>query len=405
MKVLQLAARMLSLERFALPLMRRLRDEGFDVEGMAQFDGTEERVREAGFPVRDWSAGHSFNPLRMIGARRQLREFIRSREFDIVHTHCSFGGIIGNPVANRPGPHVIYTQHGFYVHEGLNPLMRAAWLRLEKVGLQPADHVICVSRAEQELARSLQVGPSEKFVHIPGAGIEVADFRLEHDERETRRRTIRRELDLTDSEAVLLTVSRLTWDKGYREMIEAATRLRDADHDFVLLAAGSGKDEQGIRDAIDEAGMGDRLRLLGWRDDVADLYCAADIFVFASHREGLPIAPIEAMASGLPVVVSDIPGCREEVEHGESGLVFATGDAKELADAVAKLMTQADMREELAANARERARMFGIERVLDRQVELYREIAEHHVHFSGFDTDVEIKSGTVGQLELDQSVN
>ncbi len=375
MKVLQIAAKMLSLERFALPLMQRLRDDGFQCEAMGEFDGTEERVSEAGFSVHHWHAGHSFNPLRMIGARRQLREFLRSREFDIVHSHCSFGGIIGNAVAHRLGPHVIYTQHGFYVHEGLNPLMRAAWLRLEKVGLQPADHVICVSRAEQELARTLGVGPPDTFVHVPGAGIKVADFQRDEDERVKRGRQVRESLNLSEDETVLLTVSRLTDDKGYQEMIDATRLLFDEGYSFVLLAAGSGKDETAIRRAITEAGVEDSFCLLGWRDDVADLYCAADIFVFASHREGLPIAPIEAMASGVPVVLSDIPGCREEVWDGECGLLFATGDAEGLARCLAKLIDEPDTRTRLARAARKRAKLFDLENVLDRQLALYREIA------------------------------
>jgi len=374
-RVLQLAARMLSLERFALPLMERLRDEGFEVEAMAQFDGTEGRVLQAGFPSHDWDAGHSFNPLRILTARRHLAAFLRQRDFDIVHSHCSFGGIIGNVVAHRLGHHVIYTQHGFYVHAGLNRLVRAAALQVEKIGLAPADHVICVSRAEQQLARKLVRSPADRFVHVPGAGIDTAQFQFDDQERLIRRQKVREGLSISMDETVLLTVSRLTHDKGYREMIEAARMLHCAGHQFTFLAAGSGKDEEAIRRHIGRAEMHGVFRLLGWRDDVADLYCAADVFVFASHREGLPIAPIEAMASGLPVVLSDIPGCREEVEDGVSGLIFATGNVKELAECLAKVIDEPRLRARLAQAGHEQARVFDLENVLDRQVRLYREIA------------------------------
>ena len=377
MKVLQLAATMLSLERFALPLMERLRENGFEVEAMAQFDGTEGRLQDAGFPTYNWRAGHTFNPLQILRARRQLAAFLRPADYDILHSHCSFGGIIGNPVAQRRVPHVIYTQHGFFVHDGLSPLRRTAWLGLEKIGLRPASHVICVSRAEQELARQLGVGPPEKFVHVPGAGIDIAKFQLVEPERQERRRRVRRELALSDDKLVLLTVSRLTWDKGYREMIEAVRQLREGGHEFVFLAAGSGKDETAIHQAIEDAGVGDRFRLLGWRDDVEDLYCAADVFVFASYREGLPISPIEAMAGGLPVVASDIPGCCEEIEDEESGLLFATGDADGLARQLAQVIADAPLRQRLGERARQRAQMFDIGLVLDRQLELYGEIADH----------------------------
>ncbi len=376
MRILQLAATMLSLERFALPLMKRLRDEGFDVEAMAHCDGTEGRLRDAGFAVHDWQAGHSFNPLQILRARRQLAMFLRSANFDVVHSHCSFGGIIANPVAHSRVSYVIYTQHGFFVHDGLSPLRRATWLAIEKIGLRPADHVICVSRAEQELARELGVGPPEKFVHVPGAGIDIGQFTLDESQSQEARQRVRQELGLAKDELVLLTVSRLTWDKGYREMIEAVRRLRGDGQEFTFLAAGSGKDEEAIREAIEAEGVSDRFLLLGWRDDVADLYRAADVFVFASYREGLPISPIEAMASGLPVVASDILGCREEIEDGESGLLFATGDAEGLTNRLAQVMADAALRSELVERGRERAQMFDIAHVLDRQLGLYHKIAE-----------------------------
>lgn len=374
MRVLQLAARMLSLERFALPLMERLRDAGFHVEAMGQFDGCEAPIADAGFAVHDWQAGHSFHPLRIARARRQLRHFLATKRYDLIHSHCSFGGIIGNPVARRYTRHLIYTQHGFFVHEGLNPLARAAWLAIEKIGLRAADTVICVSRAEQELARRLAVGPAEKFVHVPGAGIDMGRFARQEGDRRERCQRLRQALGLRADDTVLLTVSRLTWDKGYREMIGAVRDLAAQGHRFVLLAAGSGKDEAGIRKAVAAAGIEEHFRLLGWRDDVADLYCAADIFVFASHREGLPISPIEAMASGLPVVLSDIPGCREEVEDGVSGLLFPTGDTAALAAQLARLLADGGLRARLGEAARERATLFDLTHVLDLQLELYQSL-------------------------------
>ena len=137
-------------------------------------------------------------------------------------------------------------------------------------------------------------------------------------------------------------------------------RARDAFAALVLLAAGSGKDEAAIRLAAAEAGVEDTFRLLGWRDDVADLYCAADIFVFASHREGLPIAPIEAMASGLPVV-SYATGSIPELVGDDGGAVVPYGanywkleppDTEALADAALKVL---DKSEDYRKSARIRA--------------------------------------------------
>ena len=376
MRVLQVAARIFSLAGFALPLMERLREAGFEVEALGRFDGFEDRIREAGFPTHQWHMGHTFNPLVLWRGRRELARFLEENRFDIVHTHCSFAGIVGNPVAYSRTKVLIYTQHGFYVHEGLGRLQRRIWLEIEKVGLRWAHKVICVSQAERELALSVGVGGPEKFFHVPGAGVKTEKFRLEEEERARRRRAIRESLGIGEDELVLLTVSRLTWDKGYREMIEAARRLRDEGFEFKFLAAGSGKDEAGIRRLVQERGLEEDFLLLGWRDDVVDLYCGADIFVFASHREGLPIAPIEAMASGLAVIAADIPGCREEIEDRRSGLLFPVGNTEALVEGLRELIEDGGLREALGKEAQERARLFDLERVLDLQVELYRQIAE-----------------------------
>lgn len=376
MRVLQVAARALSLCTFVLPLMNRLRQAGFQVEALCGFDGNEGRIADEGIPVHRWEMGHTFNPLRLAHARRQLATFLTEHRYDIVHTHCSFGGIVANPIAHGRCGRLVYTQHGFFVHSGMNRLAAWAWLQVEKVGLRWADLVICISNAEREMALSLGVGPPAKFVAIPGAGVRLEKFVRDPEEQRRARARIRAQLGIDENQTVILTVSRLTWDKGYREMLSAARKLKSAGYVFKFVAAGSGRHERHIRRAIGRAGLDADFLLLGWRDDVPDLYCAADIFVFASHREGLPIAPIEAMATGLPVVASDIPGCIEEIEHGQSGLLYPVGDAAALASALETLMNDAELAAKLGRAARRRAHRFDLDSVLDAQMRIYQRLAE-----------------------------
>ena len=375
-RVLQVAARTFTLANFALPLMERLRENGFEAEAFGPRDGFEERLQTKGFEVHPWTMGHTFSPLGLLGARRELRRFLQAHRYDIVHVHCSFGGIIGNPVACRETGALLYTQHGFYVHEGPDPVRRWAWLRIERIGLRDPHRVICISQAERELALTLGVGGEAKFVAVPGAGVRTESFRLAESERQSKRHAVRTSLSVGEGETVLLTLSRLTWDKGYRDLIGMARRLKAQGLRFRLLAAGSGKDEIAIRRAVREADVEEVVSLLGWRDDVIDLYCAADVFVFASYREGLPIAPLEAMASGLPVVASDLPGCREEIEHERSGLLYPVRNVAALTEAVMRVVGDQRLAANLGGEARERARQFDLERVLDLQLQLYHEVAE-----------------------------
>ena len=116
MRVLQVAAKALSLATFALPLMRRLREAGFEVEALSGFDGFEARIQAENFKIYPWRMNHTLNPLILWRARRELAAFLERNDYDFVHTHCSFAGIVANPVAyQRAG--VLYTQHGFFTHE------------------------------------------------------------------------------------------------------------------------------------------------------------------------------------------------------------------------------------------------------------------------------------------------
>ncbi|MEI6499390.1 MAG: glycosyltransferase family 4 protein [Armatimonadota bacterium] len=375
MRVLQLAASTISLAKFALPLMQALQATGWEVEALGGMDGHEGTLTQAGVTVHPWHMGHSFNPLVIGKARRELRSFLQTHHYDVIHTHCSFGGIVANPVAYPRTKQLLYTQHGFFVHEGLSSLRRRVWLEIEKIGLRNAHKVICVSQAEKALALSLGVGGEGKFFCIPGAGVKTSEFQLGEQERAGKRQRLRAEWGIGEETPVLLTVSRLTWDKGYREMIEAVSRLKQRKLPFKLIAAGSGKDEEPIRAAIQRADVADQFILLGWRDDIIDLYAAADVFVFASHREGLPISPIEAMASGLPVVASSLPGCREELQDGEYGLLYPVSDATALTEALQRVLQENELRQSLAHKGPQRAREFDLRRVVDLQVGLYQQLA------------------------------
>jgi glycosyltransferase involved in cell wall biosynthesis len=169
MRVLQVAARGATLAQFVLPLMVRLRAEGASVEALCGDDGFAGRLTDQGFEVHIAPMGHTLSPVAWLNARRLIARFLASYPYDLVHTHGSFAGIALNDIVLSRVPTLVYTQHGFYIHEGLGPLRRRLWLGIEKRGLRYAHRVICVSQAERDLALTLGVGGPGKnasAVHI-----------------------------------------------------------------------------------------------------------------------------------------------------------------------------------------------------------------------------------------------
>ena len=168
------------------------------------------------------------------------------------------------------------------------------------------------------------------------------------------RARIRTQLGVAPDRPVVIAVSRLVRHKGYPELARAMQGVPDAELWVVgeRLASDRGPN---MADVLREAGLGERLRMLGYREDVAALLAAADIFVLPSHFEGLPMSVIEAMLSGLPVVASDIRGPREQVVEGETGLLVPMGDAGALRDAIARLAADPDLRHRMGEAGRDRA--------------------------------------------------
>jgi glycosyltransferase involved in cell wall biosynthesis len=182
-----------------------------------------------------------------------------------------------------------------------------------------------------------------------GNGIDLERFRPDP----ASRAEVRRELGLSDDEVVVGVVGRLVHEKGYREVFDAARSLRGSHPDLRWIVVGPTDTEKGdpLTDDALSAAEADGIRFLGRRDDVERLYRAMDLYVLASHREGWPRSAMEASASGVPVVATDIRGCRQVVQDGITGLLVPPRDPVALARAVASLVDDADRRARLAAAA------------------------------------------------------
>ena len=167
------------------------------------------------------------------------------------------------------------------------------------------------------------------------------------------RRCIRAEFGVPDDRVVITVVSRLVRHKGYPELLAA---MRDVPAELWVvgerLLSDHGEDMEAY---FEKAPLGNRVRRLGYRDDVAAILAASDIFVLPSHFEGLPMSVIEAMLSALPVVATDIRGPREQVVDGETGLLVPPAQVGPLAAALARLASDAALRQRMGTAARERA--------------------------------------------------
>jgi glycosyltransferase involved in cell wall biosynthesis len=366
-KVLILCAVDFTAYHLLRPLGVGLRDAGFDVTFCCSPGPGLDLLRDDGFRTAGIEIARSYNLARHARSFFELVRFMRRERFDVVHAHTPVAGIIGRIAAKLARvPVIIYTSHGFYFHEGTPWLARALHIALERFGAALSDLIFVVSAEDYQMAIRERIAPARKLIHIPnGANPEIFD-RARY---KGGAAAFRHERGIGEA-PIVGYVGRIVLEKGVVEFVRAAAQVRSAvpAATFVMVGAPLPSDRDDCWDEVlrlrDELGLGSSLVLTGYRRDVPHLLAAFDLFALPSYREGMPYALLEAMATGLPVVATDIRGCREEVVDGLTGFLVPPRNADALAGAIVKILSSPDLATRMGKAARDRILASFDERVL-----------------------------------------
>lgn len=371
MKICQLAAVDFTLFHFLLPLMHAMRGHGHEVVGVCASGALASKIEEQGFHIENIDFKRNYDLISHIQAYCQLVALFRRERFDIVHVHSPIAALIGRLAAARAGvPLIVYTAHGFYFHERQSWLTRRLFIALEWIGGHFTDVLFTQAQEDADAARCYGLCRGDVIEAI-GNGVDAERFHPAADD-DANRLALRSELGATPDDVVILMVGRMVAEKGYPELFEAMAQV-DA-RLWVVGARLESDHASSIDNAIEkmktDPALSSRIKFLGYREDVENLMRAADIFTLPSHREGMPRSIIEAMMTGLPVVATNIRGCREEVIDGETGFLVAAQDPQALAMALDSLIKSTDLREAFGGKGRTRAISLYDERVvIDRQLQ------------------------------------
>ncbi len=348
MKIIEVTNVDFSLKQFLLPLMRGIRARGHEVIGVSAEGWLLDSVRAEGFRIVGVPFERRLSPLAHVRALRELVRLFRAERPDLVHAHMPISGFLARLAARITGvPRVAYTCHGFLFNQEGSWRRRSAGLLMEWIGGRLTDVFMTVSQSEAVDARRLHIFSA---AHPIGNGRDPTLFRPD----QVTRARIRAELGTSADRVVVVAVSRLVRTKGYPELLAAMRYVPDAELWVVGERLASDPDDDMPR-LFAEAGLGQRLRLLGYRNDVSALLAAADIFVLPSYFEGLPMSVIEAMLTGLPVVASDLDATRQQVVPEVTGLLVPPRQVAPLTAAITRLVANAPLRAALGAAGRERA--------------------------------------------------
>ncbi len=350
---------------FHLPYMRWFQEQGYEVHLCCANDTPEadptvpycDRYVELPFSRSPFSPSNR-------SVYRQLKALIDAEGYALIHCNTPVGGMLGRlaaRAARKRGTRVVYTAHGFHFFTGAPLKNWLVFYPAERFLSRFTDLLITINGEDAARARRFH---ARKTAMVSGVGVDLTRFASPVD-----RAAVRAQLGLKQDAQVVITVGEHSVRKNHETLLQAAAPLDGVQ----VLLCGVGEKEAELRALAKALGMEARTHFLGFRKDVPALLMASDVFVFPSLQEGLPVAQMEAMAAGLPCVVSDVRGNRDLIAPGEGGFLNAPRDAEGFARDISRLLDDAPLRAQMGERNRREMQKYSLDAVLAEMAALYRE--------------------------------
>ncbi len=358
------------------PQLRAFAAEGMEVIGMSAPGPFVEELESWG--IRHVPLRHATRAVAMghdlLALPELVREFRRLRP-DIVHTHNPKPGLYGRLAAKAARvPVVVNTVHGLYAVPDDPLLRRTVVYGLERIAASCSDTELVQNIEDITTLRRLRV-PQSKLVLL-GNGVDLTRFHPHHHPAAVAH--ARTALGLPADAVVVGLIGRLVWEKGFKELFEVARRIADTDANLTFVVVGPHDPSKGDALSADDVARAEAIGNIvfaGHRDDVEALYPGFDFYLLPSYREGFPRSAMEAAASGLAVVATDIRGCRQVVDDGVTGLLVPLHDVEALAAAILDLARDPARCAAMGVAARMKAEAeFDDQEVIRRTLETYRRL-------------------------------
>lgn len=319
---------------------RMLIKEGCEIElAFSNSKPLNESVASLGLPLHTICFSRSPLSFDNLKAYSQLKKLIENGKYDIVHCHTPNASVIARLVCRKfrkkNGLKVFYTAHGFHFYKGAPKLNWLVYYPIEKICSYFTDKLITINKEDYQLAKKKM--KAKEVCYVPGVGIDLSKF----ENIQVNRAEKRKEIGVPKDCFLLLSVGELNENKNHQIIIKALAKLNNPNVHYAIAGVGDKKDY--LIQLSKDLGVSEQVHLLGYRNDVAELNCSADVFCFPSHREGLGLAAIEAMACGLPIITSNVHGINDYSDDGVTGYKTAPTNVDGFADAIQKLIINPDL--------------------------------------------------------------
>lgn len=370
MKILYVTTISNTVNSFLIPHIRMLIEQGHQVDlAFNIVEKVHSDLIELGCVVHNIEFQRSPIKKKNLLAYKKIKKLIQNERYDLVHTHTPVASaLVRSACINLKKVKVIYTAHGFHFFRGAPLINKIIYSSVEKILGRWTDTLITMNEEDFKNAKKMKLRTDSSAYYVNGVGIDLSKFKPQTDNNKSK---LRAEYGYKESDCILIYVAELSYRKNQELLINAISMIKNRVPNIKLLLVGRGPLKEKYKEQVNKLGLEGIVEFLGFRTDISNLMIISDIAVSSSRQEGLPVNVMEAMATGLPLVVTNSRGNRDLVNHGENGFVVENNNAIQFSNAIEKIIMSNELKKEFSKSSLKLVQTYAIERVIEEMREVY----------------------------------
>ncbi len=365
---------------FLLSIAKYERDKGHDISFAFSFESfvdapsAVDKLCEAGFTVHEIPFDREISLFKDLKACWLLTRLIRTKNYDLVHTHTSKAGFIGRLAAKVAGcPNIIHTVHGFEFQRYSSGLKRDFYISLERIAAHFCDILLFVSDFTRKEAIRYKLKDDTKLVLVGVSFDSIPQFKNFHADPTQ----VREQYAIPQTDMLVGSVGRLVYQKGMDTFIRSAALVLQKYPSVTFLIAGSGSLRPELEELTHSLRISEKVKFVGFlnTEQVMQLMSSLDVFALSTRFEGFGLVYLEAMVLQCPVVGSRISPVTDVISEGKTGLLATVDDPEDFAQSILLLLEAPDLRKQMGESGLAYVdREFNMQNVLERHDKIYKEI-------------------------------
>ena len=370
-KILYVTTISSTINAFLVPHIKHLINQGYTVDVATNItDDVNREIIDMGVRVYDVAFQRTPISLKNAKAYKRIKEIQNEEKYDIIHVHTPVASFVTRyAMRKEKNLKIIYTCHGFHFYKGGSIINWILFYPIERIAAKWTDSLITINTEDYEAANKFNLRDNGQVSKMHGVGIERKKYIIENFDKSE----YRKQLGLNDEDFVILVLAELNKNKNHIQLIKAMDLLKDKYPNIKAIFAGTGPLEEDIKNHIKENGLEDKIRLLGWRNDVKELINSSDLVGLFSKREGLGKCLLEAMICGKCVIATNTRGPRELIDQDINGFMFEVGDIENTAKSIEKIYSDNKLRHEFEERVVYTANKYLLDNVLNQLSDVYEE--------------------------------